>query len=395
MRRTLFTYLFQQVAVPSLFFTVAITMMIWLTQSLKMLSLVVNGGQSLITFFHLIFLVLPSLLAVILPIALFCGVLYGLHRLHSDSEVTVMWSAGWSHWTLSAPILTLAILVTVLNLILSLYLMPLGYRTMKDRIYEIRSDLAASFIREGQFTTKVDGLTVYIASAPSRGDLKGILVHDNRDQSRPRTYMAERGIFVKTPEGPRLVMNNGEVQEMANRDGKIQVLRFDSTVLDLGQFEEAAGPHSRDLSERYMHELFNPPEGDALSEVRRMRLIAEAHNRLASPLYNIAFALIAFIAVVCGQFSRRGYAIRMVTAMVTIIVLRALGFAVQSAASEGPAWNLVQYALPGVASVVAMLLILRVPPFDRARLPDISDRLGRLLAPGKDAAEPVAGGGER
>ncbi len=371
---TLFGYIFKQTALPVLFFTVALTMMIWLTQSLKMLDLIISGGQSFLTFFHLVILVLPSMLTVILPISLFCGVLYGLHRLYSESEIVVMWSAGLGRWRLLSPIMALAFLVMAVNYILGLYLMPLGYRAMKDRIYEIRTDLAASFVREGQFTSKIKGLTVYIASAPSRADLKGILVHDNRRKGEPRTYMAERGMFVRTPEGPRLVMEKGQVQEMANRNGQLQVLKFDSTILDLGQFVEASKDrNSRDLNERYLGELFDPP-GD-MRDRKKKRLVAEGHNRLASPLYTLAFVMIAYIAVVCGVFSRRGYSMRIVAAMAAIISLRLLGFAVQSAGSTTPAWNVMQYAIPLAAILVAAMMIGRVPPFHRT----ITLRLGSLL----------------
>ncbi len=364
-------YIFRQTAMPCLFFTFMLTMVVWLTQSLKMLDLIINGGQSLLTFLHLIVLVLPSLLAVILPIALFCGVLYGLHRFYSDSEVVVMWSSGLGPMKLLAPVLALALIVTMVNYALGLYLMPAGYRAMKDRIYEIRSDLAAAFIREGQFTTKIDGLTVYISEAPTNGDLKGILVHDNRNIDRPRTYMAERGVFLKTPEGPRLVMHAGQVQEMAERDGNLKSLRFDRTVLDLGQFDNGGNArNSRDLSERYLDELFNPEPEQARKKSKRDRFIAEGHNRLAAPLYNIAFAMIAFIAVLGGVFTRRGYAKRVVMAMGAVLVLRLLGFGVQSAAADIAMLNALQYAVPLIAAAVCLMIIAKVPPFQsRARPP--------------------------
>ncbi len=376
----IFQYIFRQMALPFLFFTGLLTMMIWLTQSLRTLDLILNGGQSLGTFFYLVILLLPSMLTVILPISLFCGVLYGLHRLYTDSETVVLWSAGMGRATMLAPILAVAVLVTLANFAMSLWLMPLGYRNMKERIYEIRSDLAASFVREGQFTSKIAGLTVYIASAPTRGDLKGIMVHDSRRPGRPRTYLAERGIFLKTPEGPRLVMHRGEVQEVANNEGQLQILKFDRTILDLGQFESGATTQiSRDLSERYLGELFNPPDRDAMSDLQRRRLLAEGHSRLATPLYSISFAMIAFIAILCGTFTRRGYFARIVFAMVAIITVRVLGFASQSFASLNPALNATQYAVPLLAALIAALIIARVPPFHRPLNLDLTGVLRHVL----------------
>ncbi|MGF1456415.1 MAG: LPS export ABC transporter permease LptF [Alphaproteobacteria bacterium] len=386
----LFKYMFRQVSMPFLFFTGILTMMIWLTQSLNMLDLIINGGQSFATFFYLVILVLPSMLTVILPVALFCGILYGLNRFYSDSEIVVMWSSGISRWRLLAPVLTVAMLVTLANFAMSLYLMPLGYRNMKDRIYEIRSDLAASFIREGEFTSKIKGLTVYIATAPSHGDLEGILVHDSRRPDRPRTYLAERGVFLRTPEGPRLVMHKGEVQEMAGRDGRLQVLKFESTILDLGEFETASGGARvrKDLSERYLGELFFPEEADRLEDNTRTRFIAEGHSRLATPLYCVAFALIAFIAVICGTFTRRGYSARIVVAMVCVVTLRMLGFAAQSVASTTPALNPLQYGVPLGAVAICAMMIAQVPPFEASRR---LLRLGKAAVPGDGRAAATGG----
>ncbi len=385
---TVGAYIFRQTALPCLFFTFMLTVVVWLTQSLKMLDLIINGGQSLLTFFYLVILVLPSLLTVIVPIALFCGVLYGLHRFYSDSEITVMWSAGIGPWALAKPILVLALIVTMANYALGLYFMPAGYRAMKDRIYEIRSDLAAAFIREGQFTTKIDGLTVYISQAPTGGDLKGILVHDNRNPERPRTYMAERGVFWKTPDGPRLVMHNGEVQEMTNRDGNLQSLRFESSILDLGQFEgDQNGRNARDLSERYLGELFYPEAEQREKQRKYQRFVAEGHARLATPLYNFTFALIAFIAVLGGTFSRRGYTSRIIYAMGAVLMLRLAGFGVQSWAADAAWVNGLQYALPVLSIAVCIMIINETPPFDRRRR-----GLHELKAPSRDdAAEPAGG----
>ena len=40
------------------------------------------------------------------------------------------------------------------------------------------------------------GLTIFIRQLSNKGEIKGILVHDNRDRARPVTYIAEKGILV-------------------------------------------------------------------------------------------------------------------------------------------------------------------------------------------------------
>ena len=80
-----------------------------------------------------------------------------------------------------------------------------------------------------------------------------------------------------------------------------------------------------------------------------LKLLAEGHNRIASPLYNIALMALAFTAIIGGGFSRMGYGRRIAIMSAVAVGFRILGFVVQ-AASEEAAWlNVLQYAVPVAA----------------------------------------------
>ncbi len=350
-------YLFIQCAGPLFFFTVVLSGIVWLSQSLNMLDLVINKGQSAATFTTLSILVFPSLLTVVLPIALFCGVLYALHKLYNDSEIVVMWAAGYGRWPLALPVLALAGIVLIVNLFLNLYLMPAGYRAMKDKIYEIRSDIIAQLINEGTFSYPTDGLTVYIREITSRGELKGLLVHDNRDPLKPLTYMAETGRLAMSSGKPLLVMVEGSMHAVPDPYRPPTITGFETYSFDLSEFAQPVSNPRREYSERYLHELLTPKLDTDWERKYIKQLHAEGHNRLAAPLYNIAFAMVAIVAVVCGGFSRRGYPWRITIAMVSVVVLRILGFAAQSAAGSSSSAIVLQYLFPlGTIVVCAFLL---------------------------------------
>ena len=106
--RSLFFYVLRQIVGPFLLFTLLLTLVVWMTQALRLLDLVINRGQSAGIFAYLTVLMLPSLLVVILPIAFFGAALYALNRLNSDSELVVMWSAGISRLQIALPVLAAA-----------------------------------------------------------------------------------------------------------------------------------------------------------------------------------------------------------------------------------------------------------------------------------------------
>ena len=183
--RRLTLYIFGQILGPFLLFTLLLTLVVWMTQSLRLLDLVINRGQSAGIFLYLALLMLPSLLVIIVPIALFAAAMYALNKLHNDSELVVMWSAGISRAQLATPVLAAATVALAVTYACGLYLMPAGQRTMKDKVFDIRADIGSAILREGAFTTPSDGLTVFIRELSQSGEIRGILVHDNRNPDRP------------------------------------------------------------------------------------------------------------------------------------------------------------------------------------------------------------------
>jgi lipopolysaccharide export system permease protein len=354
--RSLGLYIFRQVIGPFFFFAVILTCVIWLSQSLQVLDMVMNKGQSAGTFLWLTFLILPGLMAIVLPVSFFCAVLYVLHRLQTDSELVVMWAAGLSRWAVIAPLLAAAVLMTALTYLLNLYLMPLGMREMKDKVFEIRADLAATLVKEGAFSTPIDGLTVYIKES-SNTELLGILVHDNRDTERPATYMASRGQLVKTPDGPRLIMFDGNIQRSEGRGKSLSILDFDKYTFDLSVFEKPNQGHNRETRERYLDELIDFVPKDDWEARNRDVFAAEGHSRLSSPLYNIVFVLVAAAFLLTGRFSRRGQGWKVAGAMGCGVIARLGGFGLQGLVADEPWLTATLYVFPLLWIGVCVLMV--------------------------------------
>ena len=87
-------YILRQCLTPLVLILVVTTAIVWMTQALQRVDIIIEHGQGLGIFLYLSLLIIPSLLAVIIPFALFGAVVYALHRLHSDSEIAVMFAAG-------------------------------------------------------------------------------------------------------------------------------------------------------------------------------------------------------------------------------------------------------------------------------------------------------------
>jgi len=360
-------YVLRQIAGPTVLFAFLMTCVIWLTQSLHLLDLVINRGQSALTFFYLTLLLLPSLLVILLPVAFFAGTLYGLSRLNSDSEMVVMWAAGYSRAQLALPVFLMAALVMAFTYLCGLYLMPLGQRLMKDKVVDIRADIGASVLNPGEFNTPAKGLTVFIRELTPDGGVKGVLVHDNRNLKRPITYLAQAGQLAQTPQGARLIMLDGTVEQSGSGGAQLSMLKFQRYVFDLDQFAGPAHSTVRAASERYLPELIWPANAPNLTQRVRNVYMAEAHNRLAAPLYCLTFALIALAAATRGSRVRGAAALRLTFAALAAVGLRIAGYGVQGPSVNHPLLAIFLYLIPLLGAGAALAILMGFDPVEYFR----------------------------
>lgn len=351
-------YILRQCLVPFAVAITVVTMIVWMTQSLQRADVIVDYSQGLQVFARLSLLIIPSLLTVIIPFSLFAAALYAMQRMHSDNEIAVMFAAGVSRMRIALPILAVAAFSAGVTLWVNLDLMPASYRVLKQEIANIRADLASSVLKSGEFVTLADGFTIYVDESRAGGQLVGILINDYRNGEYPETYMAQRGLLRETDAGPVLQLVNGNIQRVARYTGKVDVIRFEQTAVNIGDFAKRGGDFQLELTERYLSELFNPDLDRAWDREHAGMLIAEGHNRLSSPLYVFAYVLIALYALIGGAYNRRGYGARIAIACATAGGLRVTGIVMQGfAANSGAFWLL--YATPLAAIGVAGILLLR------------------------------------
>ncbi len=350
-------YIFSQSLQPLLLITISVSAVIWLTQLLQRVDLVVEEGGSLWSFFQVGILIIPSLLAVIIPFAVLATTLYLLNRLMADSEIAVMACAGASRLRIARPLLVLGFAASLVTLWINVDLMPRGYREMKQIVREVRADIARSLIRSGEFATAIDGLMVHAEEVRPGGQFLGLLVYDFRDPEKPVTYMAESGLYRNSEYGPRLHLANGNIQRL-NNDGEIEIVRFIETAVDMTDYQKLEINPVLEETERYINELLFPDMTKDYDKARADRLIAEGHARLATPLYTLFFVFIASALMLRANFNRFGYSKIIQRVVVIAIVVRVFGYFWQNLSASMPLFNIVQYAWPLGASMIAFVLLV-------------------------------------
>ena len=338
-------YLLRQLLGPTVLATAALTAVALLSTSLTQLEIIVSQRQSALIFLEVTLMAMPQLINMVMPIALFVAALVALNRLHVDQEIVVCFAGGMSRWRVISPALRLAGAVTVLALFLNLWVQPAALRAMREVLFDVRTDLAATLVREGEFTEPAPGLTVYAQTIDNGGLIHNLFIHQTKDDGGATTYTAEQGRITKIADKPVLMMHKGSTQEFS-KTGVLNFLSFDDYPFELTNFVNSTDLVHYKPSDRYLHELLFPDLTQDWEKKNRDKLMAEGHSRLSTPLYNLTFMCFALWAIIGGGFSRLGYGRRIAIIAAVAAFIRILGFVVEAAA-ESSAWlNLLQYAVP-------------------------------------------------
>ena len=346
-------YIARHLIHSTLLITFSLTSIVWLTQALRFIDFIVNQGVSVALFLHLTILLVPSLLLLIMPPALFCAVLFVYNKLTADSELVVMQAMGLSRWRLAAPALEVAAAVALIGYMIALYVQPVSYTQFKDMQSFLRTNYVSILLQDGVFSNPVDGLTVFIRERDKNGGLHGILVHDNRQPTMSVTMMAEEGKLVQTPQGPRFLLVNGNRQEV--NDGRLSLLNFESYTLDISLYTNAMDARKPDNQELFISQLLTPD--DTLTPQENRKRVAEAHQRIIWPAYTLTLTLVAIAMLLSGQFNRRGQWQRITFAagIATALLFAAVGL--RGAMALQPAMVVAAYGMLLIPAMIAGLVL--------------------------------------
>ena len=223
-------------------------------------------------------------LEVLLPLSLYLGVMIGLGRLHTDSEIYAMRAAGISEFRALRPIVFEALLLALLIGLFSVFVRPWAYAES----YDIKARAAASTevdrIRQARFYDFEDsGRTVFVRGIESEsGALQEVFVRTRRDSSLQVITAPVGRLDYEAREGfHRLTLNDARIYKRAT-DGPDAFARIGSFSLWLPAGEvDTVGYKTKAISSFDLPDSANPADR------------AEFQWRLSTPVSTLLLALLA------------------------------------------------------------------------------------------------------
>ena len=365
-------YMFRQVTNAFLVILLTLTAVVWLATALKELNLITSQGQGILLFFQMTLLSLPSLVALIAPNAMLMAALYTLDRMNGDSELIVMTASGAPIWRIGAPILALGAIVSLVILFANLFITPASVRELRTFITQVRADLISQVLQPGRFSSPETGLTFHIRDRDMNGNLLGLLVQDERDPKQVMSYLAEKGRIISNDDGSYLVMLDGFVHRYnaENADKGVQIIAFDQNMLDISEFSPK-DDDDKELRprERYVSDLISPDPNDKIAKANYGQIRSELHERLSTPLYPLAFVIIAIALLGHARTTRESRWGQILTAFGIAVGLRVAGLTANNLVTLN-AWAVaLVYAIPlGAIFLAAWAAHVKMFPELRSKL---------------------------
>lgn len=98
-------YITKQLINSSLLLLLLIISIFSLSKSVQLIDLSLNRGLPIYFFFKLIFLSLPAIIPILLPIILCLSILFSYSRMRNDSELIILEGSGVSKYYLAKPVI--------------------------------------------------------------------------------------------------------------------------------------------------------------------------------------------------------------------------------------------------------------------------------------------------
>ena len=318
--------------------------MLWLSEVIKLILL-----KNLIS------------LEIMLPIALYLGIVGGLGRLYTDSEITALQAAGTNELRLVWPVLGLSLLCALLVGYLSLVARPWAYQ----KIYQTQAEVAIRFnlddIEAGRFYQSSDASRTIFVDRIDRdtGQVEGVFLTDTKEDRTEVTY-ADKAYQQHNPADtqPVWVFLHGHTYYIDKKGSQDLVITYNQMVMRL----DTEKP-SQDYKRKAASSLTLASSSDS-------RDIAELQWRLSRP---VATILLGLLGVPMSRATpRQGKYVKVLLAIVVFIIYYYLSAMAMTWVDKGRVG-----AFPGLwwvdtlmVALIALLLVLQTWRF-RLKSPSI------------------------
>ncbi|MCD4706693.1 MAG: LptF/LptG family permease [Candidatus Sabulitectum sp.] len=215
------------------------TFIMLLDKLLDLLDMIVSKGVPMRIVAEIFLLLLPSMVAVVIPMGVLAGILIAVGRLSGDLEITAMKACGASIYNIMFPLGIVALLIAGVLVVFNNSILPEANHIARNLLLDIGTMRPTARIEPGMFVDEIENYRIFVQEKDDlTGKLIGVIIHTNTPGAPARTITAMEGTM--EPVGAnhlRLTLEDGQMHEK-DRESGYRYASFSTYIIDIARSEE-------------------------------------------------------------------------------------------------------------------------------------------------------------
>jgi lipopolysaccharide export system permease protein len=278
--RKLQVYALKEFIPPFILSIGVFTFVMLLDKLLDLLEMIVSKGIPMKTVVEIFLLLLPSMVAVVIPMGVLAGVLIAVGRLSSDLEVTAMKASGASIFNLTVPLMIMAVVLAGVLVYFNNNILPDANHMARNLLLDVGTMRPTARIIPGMFVDDIENYRILVGEKDDlTGELRNIVIHENIPGRPRRTITALYGTMEPVSANRlRLVLHKGQMHELSDNNA-YRSLEYEIYTVEVTRSAELVrrdrdSRGDREMSSRQMRALVDSLQTVITSMEDSMTLMA-------------------------------------------------------------------------------------------------------------------------
>jgi len=210
MKKILYKSLFKDCFIFFLISLFSAAIIIWVFQAVNYLDLMVDDGRDFLVYINYTLLNFPKILTKLIPFVIFFSIFYIISKYETNNELMILWNIGINKIELVNFFLKLSLVILVLQLFLTIFLVPSFQDLSRKLIRNSELSFEESLFKPKKFNDTIKNLTIYIDNKDQNNFLENVYIKKDINQNSFQVTFAKKGKFIKKGNNNVLELFDGE-----------------------------------------------------------------------------------------------------------------------------------------------------------------------------------------
>ena len=239
-KNKIYNYFFNEIFKNFITILLTFSAIAWVIKAINFLDLVVVDGYGSVIYFKYTLLNITAVLSRFIPLSFLLSLIISIIKFERQKEFLILWVSGLSVNKIINIFILTGLLITLLQLILSIFINPYLLNKSRFLIGDDNQISVNTVLRSNDFNASFEEITFFINKKNSNNELLNVFIKDvgdninintESDQSEEKknlTILAKRGFIDKN----KLILFDGQLQTL-NEKNQYKNIFFQKTELTL------------------------------------------------------------------------------------------------------------------------------------------------------------------